>query len=139
MVPISEMLLRGRCVYPGKSEAVRFRRIAARPPCCRWCPQGRKTRLSFLQNLFGRSETAKIFRNIHANKRPFGVFAYSAYSEHFSRRKLFFKKEIDILSDSGIIICERSADRTLLDVYPGLYLWREYRYGSAAVTIYRKT
>ena len=46
--------------------------------------------------------------------------------------------EIDILTDSGIIICERPVEKALADDFPGLTHWRDYKYGKTAVTIFRK-
>ena len=66
------------------------------------------------------------------------IFLDPPYAKDSLENALKRISEIDILSDSGIIICERSADKVLSDEYPGFSRWREYRYGSAAVTIYRK-
>ena len=66
------------------------------------------------------------------------IFLDPPYAKDLLENALKRISEIDILSDSGIIICERSADKALLSEYPGFSCWREYRYGSAAVTIYRR-
>lgn len=61
------------------------------------------------------------------------------YAEKFLENAIKKISEIDILSSSGIIICERPADKLLPESYPGLQRWREYKYGKTAVTIYRKS
>lgn len=66
------------------------------------------------------------------------IFLDPPYAEVFLENALRRISEIDILSDSGIIICERPAEKTLQDGFPGLTHYRDYRYGKAAVTIYRK-
>ena len=66
------------------------------------------------------------------------IFLDPPYAEVFLENALRRISEIDILSDSGIIICERPAEKTLQDGFPGLMHYRDYRYGKAAVTIYRK-
>ncbi|MCQ2421012.1 MAG: 16S rRNA (guanine(966)-N(2))-methyltransferase RsmD [Clostridia bacterium] len=66
------------------------------------------------------------------------IFLDPPYAKDLLENALKRISEIDILSDSGIIICERPADKTLTDDYPGCSVWREYRHGSAALTIFRK-
>ncbi len=46
--------------------------------------------------------------------------------------------EIDILTDSGIIICERPVEKRLPDRFACLLRDRDYRYGKTAATLYRK-
>lgn len=46
--------------------------------------------------------------------------------------------EIDILTNSGIIVSERPFDKSLPEHIPGLVRYRDYRYGKAAVTIFRR-
>ena len=60
------------------------------------------------------------------------------YAEVFLENALKRISEIDILSDSGIIICERPVEKALTAEYAGLAHYRDYRYGKTAVTIYRK-
>ena len=60
------------------------------------------------------------------------------YAEVFLETALKIVSEIDILTNSGIIVCERPFDKTLLEHIPGLVRYRDYRYGKAAVTIFRR-
>ena len=60
------------------------------------------------------------------------------YAEVFLETALKIISEIDILTNSGIIICERPFDKTLAGEVPGLVRYRDYRYGKAAVTIFRR-
>ena len=46
--------------------------------------------------------------------------------------------EIDILSDHGIIICERPAEKQLDLAIPGLQRGKDYRYGKTWITLFRK-
>lgn len=66
------------------------------------------------------------------------IFLDPPYAEVFLESALKNISEIDILSDSGIIICERPSDKQLPTEIPGLSHYRDYRYGKAAVTLYRK-
>ena len=66
------------------------------------------------------------------------VFLDPPYAEVFLETALKKISEIDILSDSGIIICERPAQKQLPGDVPGLLHYRDYRYGKTAVTLYRK-
>ena len=66
------------------------------------------------------------------------IFIDPPYDSVLAEEAVKTIKEFDILSDGGIIICERPADKTLTDDYPGCSVWREYRHGSAALTIFRK-
>lgn len=66
------------------------------------------------------------------------IFLDPPYAEVFLENSLKRISEIDILSDSGIIITERPFGKELPASVPGLVRCRDYRYGKAAVTIYRK-
>ena len=66
------------------------------------------------------------------------VFLDPPYAEVFLENALKRISEIDILSDSGIIICERPVEKALTADYAGLTHYRDYRYGKTAVTIFRK-
>ena len=66
------------------------------------------------------------------------IFLDPPYAEVFLENSLKRISEIDILSDSGIIITERPFGKELPAEIPGLVRFRDYRYGKAAVTIYRK-
>ena len=60
------------------------------------------------------------------------------YAEIFLETALKIISEIDILTNSGIIVCERPFEKSLPDDIPGLVRSRDYRYGKAAVTIFRR-
>ena len=60
------------------------------------------------------------------------------YAEVFLETALKIVSEIDILTNSGIIVCERPFEKSLPDEIPGLVRYRDYRYGKAAVTIFRR-
>ena len=66
------------------------------------------------------------------------IFLDPPYAEVFLENSLKRISEIDILSDSGIIITERPYAKELPAKVCGLVWYRDYRYGKAAVTIYRK-
>lgn len=66
------------------------------------------------------------------------IFLDPPYAEVFLETALGKISEIDILSDSGIIICERPIQKPLPGSFPGLLHYRDYRYGKTAVTLYRK-
>lgn len=66
------------------------------------------------------------------------IFLDPPYAEVFLENSLKKISEIDILSDCGIIICERPAEKQLEMVIPGLIRCKDYRYGKTCVTIYRK-
>ena len=66
------------------------------------------------------------------------VFLDPPYAEVFLENALKRISEIDILTDGGIIICERPVEKALADDFPGLAHWRDYKYGKTAVTIFRK-
>ena len=66
------------------------------------------------------------------------IFLDPPYAEVFLENALKRISEIDILSDSGIIICERPVEKALTADYAGLTHYRDYRYGKTAVTIFRK-
>ena len=60
------------------------------------------------------------------------------YAEVFLENALKKISEIDILSDRGIIICERPADKELLPEIAGLQLKKDYRYGKTFISVYRR-
>lgn len=66
------------------------------------------------------------------------IFLDPPYAEVFLENSLNRISEIDILSESGIIVCERPFNKALVPEIQGLRHCRDYRYGKAAVTIYRK-
>ena len=66
------------------------------------------------------------------------IFLDPPYAEKFLENALFSISEIDILSDSGIIICERASEKALLSDFGRIHLQKTYKYGKASVSIYRK-
>ncbi len=66
------------------------------------------------------------------------VFLDPPYAEIFLENALNKISEIDILSERGIIICERPAEKQLELEIPGLCRVKDYRYGKTWITIFRK-
>lgn len=66
------------------------------------------------------------------------IFLDPPYAEIFLENALKSISEIDILSECGILICERPAEKTLPAQIGCLHVSREYRYGRVAVSLYRK-
>jgi 16S rRNA (guanine(966)-N(2))-methyltransferase RsmD len=66
------------------------------------------------------------------------VFLDPPYAEIFLENALNKISEIDILSDRGIIICERPAEKQLDLEISGLQRCKDYRYGKTWVTVFRK-
>ena len=66
------------------------------------------------------------------------VFLDPPYAEIFLENALNKISEIDILSDRGIIICERPAEKQLDLEISGLQRSKDYRYGKTWVTVFRK-
>ena len=66
------------------------------------------------------------------------VFLDPPYAEEFLENSLKRISEIDILSDHGIIICERPAEKQLDFAIPGLQRGKDYRYGKTWITLFRK-
>lgn len=66
------------------------------------------------------------------------IFLDPPYAEVFLENALKRISEIDILSDRGIIICERPADKLVNLEIPGLQRGKDYRYGKTWVTLFRK-
>ena len=65
------------------------------------------------------------------------IFLDPPYREKFLENALKRISEIDILKSSGIIICERPADKALPDNYSGFSRAKDYRYGKTGITVYR--
>ena len=66
------------------------------------------------------------------------IFLDPPYRENFLENALKSISEIDILSDRGIIICERPAEKALETELPGLTRGKDYRYGKTWITLFRK-
>ena len=66
------------------------------------------------------------------------IFLDPPYAETFLENALKKISEIDILTDRGIIICERPAEKSLDFEIPGLQRGKDYRYGKTWVTLFRK-
>ena len=85
-----------------------------------------------------RFAAGNLFLAVGAGERFDVIFLDPPYAEVFLENSLKRISEIDILSDSGIIITERPFGKELPAGVPGLVRCRDYRYGKAAVTIYRR-
>ena len=66
------------------------------------------------------------------------IFLDPPYRKEFLENALKSITEIDILSDRGIIICERPAEKQLEGIFPGLVRGKDYRYGKTWITLFRK-
>ena len=66
------------------------------------------------------------------------IFLDPPYRKDFLENALKSITEIDILSDRGIIICERPAEKQLEGTFPGLVRGKDYRYGKTWITLFRK-
>lgn len=66
------------------------------------------------------------------------IFLDPPYAEIFLENALKKISEIDILSDRGIIICERPAEKPLDFEIPGLQRGKDNRYGKTWITVFRK-
>lgn len=66
------------------------------------------------------------------------IFLDPPYAEVFLENALKRISEIDILSDRGIIICERPADKLTDLNISGLWRGKDYRYGKTWITMFRK-
>lgn len=60
------------------------------------------------------------------------------YLENYLENALKTISEIDILSDRGIIICERPAEKAFDVEFSGLTRGKDYRYGKTWITLFRK-
>jgi 16S rRNA (guanine(966)-N(2))-methyltransferase RsmD len=60
------------------------------------------------------------------------------YAEKFLENSIQTISEIDILSNGGIIICERPAEKVIPLEWPGLIPSKDYRYGKTAIRLFRK-
>ena len=66
------------------------------------------------------------------------IFLDPPYAEVFLENALRKISEIDILSDGGIIICERPIEKEELPEISNLMRSRDYQYGKILITLYRK-
>lgn len=66
------------------------------------------------------------------------IFLDPPYAENFLEKALKLIYEFDILTSGGIIIAEHSAGKPLTPELDGYERSREYGFGQAAVTIFRK-
>lgn len=67
------------------------------------------------------------------------IFLDPPYAEIYLENSLKKISEIDILSDRGIIICERPAEKQLDIALSGLERGKDYRYGKTWITVFHKT
>ena len=66
------------------------------------------------------------------------IFLDPPYADIFLENALKKISEIDILSERGIIICERPAEKQLDFEINGLLRCKDYRYGKTWITLFRK-
>ena len=66
------------------------------------------------------------------------IFLDPPYAEKFLENAMKIISEIDILRDSGIIICEKTADKAFEGDFEGLQKQKEYRYGNTSLVLFRK-
>ena len=67
------------------------------------------------------------------------IFLDPPYAEKSLETAIQRLSEIDILSDGGIIITERTLGKTLAEEFPGLTRSKDYHYGKTTITLLRKT
>ena len=66
------------------------------------------------------------------------IFLDPPYAEKSLETAIQRLSEIDILSDGGIIICERPIEKEELPEISNLMRSRDYQYGKILITLYRK-
>lgn len=66
------------------------------------------------------------------------IFLDPPYAEKSLENALQKISEIDILSEGGIIICERPKDKVMPPEVGGLLCSRDYNYGKTAVNLYTR-
>lgn len=66
------------------------------------------------------------------------IFIDPPYDSDLAERALKTIKEIDILSEGGIIICETRRETALPQLEKPYFLRKEYRYGKVKLTVYSK-
>ncbi len=66
------------------------------------------------------------------------IFLDPPYAENFLETALQKISEIDILTDSGIIICESPVEKQLFVELSG-FSRKDYRYGKTKITVFRKS
>ena len=66
------------------------------------------------------------------------IFLDPPYAEKSLENALQKISEIDILSEGGIIICERPKDKVMPPEVGGLLCSRDYNYGKTAVNLYKR-
>ena len=66
------------------------------------------------------------------------IFLDPPYAENFIENALRKISEIDILTEGGIIVCERSRERSLPATVGDLICSKDYCYGKTAVNLYTR-
>ena len=135
-------------IYPGSFDPVTngHLNIITRAARCTFVDKGRDPIAVIRENLKKTrlEEKAEIVQADYSSylktcRRQFDLILLDPpYAEVFLETALKIISEIDILTNSGIIVCERPFDKTLAGEVPGLVRYRDYRYGKAAVTIFRR-
>ena len=79
------------------------------------------------------------FSYLQSCRRKFDlIFLDPPYSGNFLEKAIVVISENDILSDCGIIICERPIEKEELPEISNLMRSRDYQYGKMLITLYRK-
>ena len=66
------------------------------------------------------------------------IFLDPPYAEVFLENSLKMITEIDILQSGGIIVCEHASEKAISVELDGYSRSRDYKYGKATLTLYRK-
>ena len=66
------------------------------------------------------------------------IFLDPPYGENYLENAIKFISEIDILTEGGIIVTERSAEKTLEGDFLGLVRSKDYHYGKTVITLFRR-
>ena len=75
---------------------------------------------------------------MHTREKFDLIFLDPPYEGRLLETALTLISEIDILSNGGIIICERPSGKTIPDQWPGLIPSKDYRYGKTTLCLFRR-
>lgn len=95
----------------------------------------KKTKLDQKASVF----QSDYLRFLSATRERFDIiFLDPPYAENFIENALRKISEIDILTEGGIIVCERSRERSLPATVGDLICSKDYCYGKTAVNLYTR-
>ena len=92
----------------------------------------------------GLQDRAKVIQNdfvqfLRSSREKFDlVFLDPPYEGKMLETALSYISEIDILSNGGIIVCERPSGKAVLSDLPGFVRSRDYRYGKTTLCLFRR-